>query len=328
MRFDGVAMRVDQLQDFVAPDSAAALQLEDAKIVDGQVESGTLITADRSASFPIVNFIPRFVGSGNYAANFGLQWQIHAKTQLDSYNGATYSRDRLLETTGWPENLRGERILEAGSGAGRFTEVLASTGARIYTFDYSEAVVANYQNNSHKGDITFFQGDIYRIPFPKASFDRVICLGVIQHTPDVHKTFRCLADMVRPGGYLAVDVYRKIWKQMLHWKYLMRPVTRRMKADRLYKMVSWYAPKLMPVARVMRKIGGRAGARLVPILDQSDKSVPPDVQRDWTILDTYDALSPAYDYPQTDETIASWFAECGFEDIYSNDGKAHGRKKS
>jgi len=44
-------------------------------------------------------------------------------------------------------------------------------------------------------------------------------------------------------------------------------------------MVNWYAPKLMPLAKVMRKIGGRAGARLVPILDQSDKLVPPTVQR-------------------------------------------------
>jgi len=320
-------MRLEQLQDFIDPQSAAPLAPHNLKIVDGQVESGHLTDQSGTASYPIVNFIPRFVGSGNYATNFGLQWQIHAKTQLDSYNGATYSRDRLFETTGWPTDLKGERILEAGSGAGRFTEVLASTGARIFTFDYSEAVLANYQNNASKGDITFFQGDIYRIPFPRASFDRVICLGVIQHTPDVHKTFQCLAEMVHPGGYLAVDVYRKIWQQMLHWKYVMRPVTKRMKADRLYRMVSWYAPKLMPVAKVIRKIGGRAGARLVPILDQSDKAVPPVIQRDWTILDTYDALSPAYDKPQTDGTLAAWFAECGFEQIESYDGKAHGRKK-
>jgi len=321
-------MRLEQLQEFVDPQSGAPLIPQDIKMVDGQVESGRLADASNQASYPIVNFIPRFVSSGNYATNFGLQWQIHAKTQLDSYNGASYSHDRLFQTTAWPTDMKGQRILEAGSGAGRFTEVLAATGARIFTFDYSEAVVANFQNNATKGDIAFFQGDIYRIPFPKASFDRVICLGVIQHTPDVHKTFRCLADMVRPGGYLAVDVYRKIWKQMVHWKYVMRPVTRRMRPDRLYRMVNWYAPKLMPIAKVMRKIGGRGGARLVPILDQSDKAVPPAIQRDWTILDTYDALSPAYDKPQTDATLVSWFEECGFEEIVVDDGKAHARKKS
>src|SRR5678815_5329084 len=160
-------MRLEQLQDFVDPQSGARLVPQDIKMVDGQVESGRLGDAGDQVTYPIINYIPRFVGSGNYATNFGLQWQIHARTQLDSYNSSTYSRDRLFETTAWPTDLKGERILEAGSGAGRFTEVLASTGARIFTFDYSEAVVANYQNNRSKGDITFFQGDIYRIPFPK-----------------------------------------------------------------------------------------------------------------------------------------------------------------
>src|SRR6266446_9464063 len=114
-------MRLEQLQEFVDPRSGAPLLPQDIKLVDGQVESGHLADASNQASYPIVNYIPRFVGSGNYATNFGLQWQIHAKTQLDSYNGASYSRDRLFQTTAWPTDLRGERTLEAGSAAGRFT---------------------------------------------------------------------------------------------------------------------------------------------------------------------------------------------------------------
>jgi hypothetical protein len=101
-----------------------------------------------------------------------------------------------------------------------------------------------------------------------------------------------------------------------------------MNPQRLYRFVNWYAPKLMPIAKLARKIGGKAGARLVPILDQSDKSVPPDVQRDWTILDTYDALSPAYDSPQSSTTLRKWFEEEGFRNIWSslpNDSWAIGR---
>src|SRR5258706_430600 len=101
-------MRLEQLQEFVDPQSGAPLIPKDFKIVDGQVESGQLVASASNAMFPIVNFIPRFVESGNYATNFGLQWQIHAKTQLDSYNGATYSRDRLFDTTGWPADLHGQ----------------------------------------------------------------------------------------------------------------------------------------------------------------------------------------------------------------------------
>ena len=270
------------------------------------------------------DFLPRFVDRGNYADNFGLQWQRHAKTQLDSETGATYSRDRFFATTGWAEDLSGQRVLEAGSGAGRFTEIIVQTGASLFSFDYSDAVIANYANNGHNPNCVIFQGDIYRIPFPEKSFDKVVCMGVIQHTPEVRAAFQSLVSMVRPGGELVVDWYLKGWRQMLHWKYLMRPVTTRMDSGRLYDWVNWYAPKLMPAARLMRRVGGRAGHRFVPILDQSDKAVSSEVQRDWTILDTYDALSARYDTPQKDATVRAWFEEFGFKDIRVGDGRGRG----
>lgn len=36
---------------------------------------------------------------------------------------------------------------------------------------------------------------------------KVFCFGVLQHTPDVNKSVQCLAEMVKPGGELAVDFY-------------------------------------------------------------------------------------------------------------------------
>jgi ubiquinone/menaquinone biosynthesis C-methylase UbiE len=185
----------------------------------------------------------------------------------------------------------------------------------VYSFDFSEAVVANYANNNLHPNLVLFQGDIYRIPFPEHWFDKVICLGVLQHTPDPAAAFRRLARMVKPGGSLVVDSYSKSWRQLLHWKYLLRPLSKRLDRHRLYNLVSWYAPKLMPVARLARRVGGRAGARLVPILDQSDKGVPSEVQRAWTILDTFDALSPAFDRPQSANALKGLFKECGFVDV-------------
>ena len=79
--------------------------------------------------FPIINNIPRFVPSENYSSSFGMQWNIFAKTQLDSFSGTTISKDRFYRVTGWQENeLKDSLILEAGSGAGRFTEIIAKTG--------------------------------------------------------------------------------------------------------------------------------------------------------------------------------------------------------
>lgn len=308
-------MTPEKLSIFVAPGTEAPLRLEDRRIVDGHVESGWLTCDPGEPRYPIEAFVPRFVPQDNYARNFGLQWHLHRRTQLDSHTGTTYSRDRLLATTEWAADMEGQRILEAGSGAGRFTEIIARTKADVVSFDYSEAAAANFESNGRQNNVTIFQGDIYRIPLRTRSFDRVICLGVLQHTPDVGRSFRCLAEMVKPGGQLVVDVYPRRIQAMLHWKYLLRPLSTRLPPPALYRLVSWYAPKLMPAATLARRIAGRAGHRLIPILDQSDKQVSADLQRDWTILDTYDALSARFDAPQSPTTLRSWYAACGFEDV-------------
>ena len=117
--------------------------------------SGSLLTnADdvlRGATgheYPIVNGIPRFVERDNYANDFGSQWNRFPKTQLDSHTKLTLSENRLERCLGERlGNLRGKMVLEAGSGAGRFTEVLLKYGAVVHSFDYSNAVEANKGNN-------------------------------------------------------------------------------------------------------------------------------------------------------------------------------------
>jgi 2-polyprenyl-3-methyl-5-hydroxy-6-metoxy-1,4-benzoquinol methylase len=67
---------------------------------------------------------------GHYTTGFGEQWKTYARTQLDSYTGRPISRDRLERCLGAPvETLKGQRVLEVGAGAGRFTELLLGAGA-------------------------------------------------------------------------------------------------------------------------------------------------------------------------------------------------------
>src|SRR5262245_34536081 len=116
-----------------------------------------------------------------YVDGFGIQWNQFRRTQLDSFSGTTISRDRLFATTGWPSRLQDDVILEAGSGAGRFTEVLLATGATVVSFDLSDAMWANRANNGSNARLLLLKADIRTLPFRAASFDRVLCLGVLQH---------------------------------------------------------------------------------------------------------------------------------------------------
>jgi SAM-dependent methyltransferase len=304
-----------------APDNGSRLEISRlAEQEQGEIKTGELIATDSGEVYPIKNFIPRFVQDGSYTASFGEQWNRYRRTQLDRFNGTTLSRDRFFRDTKWtPEELRNQRILEIGCGAGRFTQVMLDAGAELFSLDYSSAVDACWTNNGPHPKLTLLEADLYRMPFAPASFDKVFCYGVIQHTPDVKRAFMNLVPFLRPGGKIAVDVYAKTpWITRWTAKYWYRPLTKRLPRELLRKIVEWYVPRWLPIdnklqsVRVLRYVV----PALVPcwnytgMLPLSDEQI-----REWAILDTFDALSPIYDSPQTVSTVRDWFAEAGLQDI-------------
>ena len=97
--------------------------------------------------YPVINRIPRFVPLENYASSFGLQWNAYRRTQLDSYTGLPISKSRLTRLAGGSLDIFKEKnVLEAGCGAGRFTEIMLQEGANVFAVDISTAVEANYLN--------------------------------------------------------------------------------------------------------------------------------------------------------------------------------------
>ena len=281
------------------------------------LDSTNLVCTRCFVRFPVILNIPRLVEVENYSTSFGFQWNKHRQTQLDSFSGLALSRDRLLVGTGWKTlaDADGKKVLEAGSGAGRFTEVLARTSALVWSFDYSSAVEANAANNQEAQNIKFFQGDIYRMPFADGTFDCVICLGVLQHTPDPAAAFHSLANKVRPGGCLSIDVYTKSISHALQWKYILRPITRRMDRQLLYRMLTKLVPLFLPVTQLLKRALGRFGGRLSPIVEYSQLSLPSELNSEWALLDSFDMYAPTFDHPQSMRTVKKWFTEAGFVDV-------------
>ncbi len=257
-----------------------------------------------------------------YADSFGEQWNRYRRVQLDSVTGKPLSRTRFFAGTGWPERLDGERVLEVGCGAGRFTEVLVSTGAEVVAVDATSAVEACRETVGDRA--TIVQADLFDLPFPEDSFDRVFCYGVLQHTPDPRAAFLTIVRYARPGGWIAADVYKRA-DYVDRWssKRLWRPLTTRLPRRWLRRVVEWYVPKWLPVdtrlARVPRL--GRFLIAVVPcwnytgLLPLSDEEL-----RAWAILDTYDALSPRHDFPQTLEAVREWCGAAGLVEVNVREG--------
>ena len=263
--------------------------------------------------------IPRFVPAENYAANFGLQWNLFRRTQLDSFSGQPISRHRFLNYTNWTEpEMRGALVLDVGCGAGRFTEIALSLGARVVALDYSSAVDACRLNHQGKEGLSIVQGDIYRLPLKEGVFDRVYCLGVLQHTPDVERAFRALPPVLKEGGALAVDLYPKLWTDVLWPKYWLRPLTRRMRAETLFQTVRTGVRWLWPVSLALGRVPvvGRKLRHAIPIVNyEGVYPLSPEQLKDWAVLDTFDMFGPAFDQPQSAEILEGWMRSSGLEDV-------------
>jgi SAM-dependent methyltransferase len=314
-------MRLDLLHVLVCPKTKQPLQLGESCVVeDARVKEGVLIEPVSSNRYPIVDYIPRFVPQENYAQNFGLEWNLHDKTQYDEYSGFSVSRERFEKETRWGSDLRGQMILEVGSGSGRFTKPALETGALVISFDYSSAVEANYRSNGGHTNLLLVQASVYEMPFRTAFFDKVFCFGVLQHTPDPHKSFASIVEYIKPGGKMASDIYVKDFRHwVLQTKYWVRPFTRNKEPQKLYATVKKYVDVMWPLARVVRKIpqiGFAINWRLL-VADHS-KGLPnadDATLKEWAYLDTFDMLSPAYDQPQTLKTFKRWHEEAGLIDI-------------
>ena len=292
----------------INPANGLPLSREGDRLVDGQ-----------GGDFPIVRGIARVCDQANYAENFGKQWKAFRLTQIDRGSDAIApSERRFFAETGWNAGqLADQNLLEVGSGAGRFTRVvLQRTGATLYSVDFSSAVEANLETNRDvAGDrLHLFQASIYDMPFADGSFDKVFCLGVLQHTPSFEGSVRALVEKTRPGGEIVVDFYPiRGWWTKLSAKYLLRPFTRRMPHDRLLASIERNIDWLIAAHRGLTRSGLAVLTRFLPIVDL--RTLPPGLtpaeEREWAVLDTFDIYSPHFDNPQRIDTVADMFRRNG-----------------
>ena len=286
---------------------------------------GDVLRGEGGAEYPIVGGIPRFVERDNYASDFGSQWNRFPRTQLDSHSKLTLSEDRLARCLGEPlENLRGKMVLEAGSGAGRFTEVLLKHGAIVHSFDYSNAVEANHANHHASERLLLVQGDIRRIPFAAAAYDYVICLGVLQHTPSPEESIASLWTMVRPGGKLVIDHYRFRLRFVLPTpigsaESVYRMVTLRLPERKRARFVDAVTRFWFPLHWRFRDslLAQRLIRRLSPVhFYYPDIPLSGEEQYlEWALLDTHDAQTDVFKHLRSVDAIRDTLQRLGAEQL-------------
>lgn len=285
------------------------------------------------ATYPIIDRVPRFVGSEAYADTFGVEWNRFPQTQLDRANGTHISEHRFWQVTGMkPSELQGKRVLEAGCGMGRFVDVLASAGAEVWGADLSAAVVPCERNTRERPNCQIVQADLRELPFGQA-FDFIYSIGVLHHTPDAQASFLRIARHLKPGGTICAWVYslgeasgvRTRWIPRPHHAYglLTRGVPKHLHDPffTAYAKLALRARKL-PVPRVVWDV-------LLPIQDLEAKKPMQDghepdggdaaarerLRFDWGLLSVYDTFTPKYIRQTSQAEVIDWAEGAGLVDV-------------
>jgi ubiquinone/menaquinone biosynthesis C-methylase UbiE len=136
-----------------------------------------------------------------------------------------YVRQRAVMR--WLGEPLGQRILDVGTGTGHFSAPLTP---------HNEVVGVDFvaQMLAYAAPKGFWpaQADARALPFSDASFDAVICVGVLQHIPDYQTALRELLRVLKPQGVLLLDTLNA--ESLVRWLYYR--LTRQPQTMHTYRM--------------------------------------------------------------------------------------------
>lgn len=269
----------------ICPECEAELRTSDDVVVCGACER----------SFPVVEGVTRFVAQ-EHLASFGLQWNRYEVAHDDEDRATFQAKTGFLLS-----ELAGQRVLDAGCGGGRYCKVAAEAGALVTGADHSSAVEKASQLCGDLESVRLVQADLKRLPFEPESFDLVFSIGVMHHDADTRAVFDAVSKMVRPGGRMAVWLYRRnTWPQEVVNSFLRRRTTR------------WAPEKLEPWCRFGAFWGG------IPLLKQTlSKVVNFSTHPAWEnrVCDNFDWYAPEFQHHHSTDELTAWFEAAGFEEV-------------
>ncbi|HLO63501.1 MAG TPA: class I SAM-dependent methyltransferase [Azonexus sp.] len=110
----------------------------------------------------------------------------------------------------------GARVLDLGCGTGPVLCELRRNGIDAVGLDYSEDMLAHARARLaaqalDAGGVE--QGDCRNTPWPAASFDIVVCLGVISYIENYDPVLAEIDRLLKPGGTLLIS-FRNAWNPL------------------------------------------------------------------------------------------------------------------
>jgi ubiquinone/menaquinone biosynthesis C-methylase UbiE len=160
-----------------------------------------LCNAEYSQSGPVFNFLPRgtrFGQARDISATYDSVYTDHARVWEDQGRERDF-RDYFAKLA---RELSGGRLLEIGCGEGILLEVLQAR--EKFAVDISTTALK--KTNARTG-ANCAVAIAEMLPYPTASFDLVVSVGVMEHFLDEDQANREIHRVLKPGGHYLVLIH-------------------------------------------------------------------------------------------------------------------------
>lgn len=173
----------------------------------------------KTNKFRIYNGIPNFVGNmdnekqNQVRKSFGYKWTTSRFGQDDN-EFETKLKGPMLGFMGITEKdlsfLKNKTVLDVGVGSGSTARLWAGHAKEFHGIDISKAVF--FASNAIKNfceDPVLSQADLNHLPYRDNTFEVIVSVGVLHHTPNTKNALKNIIKKLKPGGHSLFYVYKK-----------------------------------------------------------------------------------------------------------------------
>jgi SAM-dependent methyltransferase len=240
--------------------------------------------------------------------------------------------DELIEEIRRAATERVVHVYDAGCGFGGITSDLLDDGGApglVYLgsdiHDALPLIAERIPGVREQGLLV--RWDIGNPPPVREAFDYVVCRASLHHTPDPPKTFTALARALKPGGTIAISVYRKkgVCREALD--DALRGIISRLPRQQAFELSRQFTvigkalqevatpldiPEDLPLLGIPR---GRTSVHSLVYYHLLKCFYNPTFGDRYSTLVNYDWYHPPYAYRYDLDEVRSWFAATGIDVI-------------
>ncbi len=238
--------------------------------------------------------------------DFGEQWIKYSDNE--GYYGSLELFSDILWPFLKPDEIKGCRVADIGSGTGRIVNMLLEAGAdHIIAVEPSDAFEVLCLNIQKREKVTCLKITGDQLP-AYGDLDYVISIGVLHHIPDPKPVIDAAFTALRPGGHFLVWLYGKEGNRF--YLALLRPLrglTKRLPHIVLTSFVEVFYWPLVSYIKLCHVLPLPLRGYMLSVLER----MSPEKRR----LIIYDQLNPSYAKYYTRNEAQKLLLDGNFENV-------------